>query len=1782
MNRSRLAPGLSNRARRRAALIAALTLPLSLMNAPAIAQGPAPLHAVAAETVAGTTDPTLEAAWDQAAKIGKPVEVPSRFTETMKVWANPDGKNMRAEMHTRPVQLKNQINGAWEPIDPRIVTRDGKLQAARVKTPLTFGARGAKHLVSAAEEHGEIGLGVTRALPEPKVSGNAVTYPDAVAPGADLVVLAQADGFISQVVFRQRPTGPVTVRLPLTLPAGTAFGKTPQGLPQLKDAKGAAEAAPVVLTATDAKVETAPEQGRTSSVKARVETTGKTSELVFTPDETFLADPAVTYPVTVAASSIWFGGGAPDDAWVSRNDPANNNAAAGYLRAGTTSTSADVARVYLKFNTSDPALQGATVNDADLRIWNYKSGGPNGQLCGENVGAGIRASRVTSAWTLTGSPFETLDWTNQPTSTAPETVNEAGYNYDADPGTWCAKDEELFYEVTAMTRAWIEQGATNHGIVLKAASETAAINWRQYYSSQFGGGEPYPGYRHPPALIIDYEPGQLVETGFVTDRTLPDDFTPSDVAAELADSAAPEVVDTTIERERAIARETQIGALNGITEPMEYAPDGIDPAEPDPGTPTPPPTPAAPAATNLRAEPVTVIDGAPVITSLTPKLLAQPFDAEDRPSQVDFELAHDPAHGAQGSGTIWSAQHDNVANGGQAQVEVPAGTLTDGWYVQARVRATAGGVVGGWSEWQNFLVDLSPTTPTPSEGLVASYGLNEGSGTSVADSSGNDNAGAGTGTAWVNGKYGKALSFDGSSSMVTVADAPSLRLTTGMTLSAWVNPVTVTGTPWKSVITKELNADGASYALYAANGDAVPSGWVQTDPATPWTAEGTSPLPVNAWSHLALTYDGTTLRLFVNGQQVGHTAMSGSLHDDGHPLRIGGNTVWREYFSGLIDEVRVYDRAQSAAEIQTDMTTPIGQAAPPDTQAPTAPGSLAATGGTGSAQLTWTASTDNVGVTGYRIHRATTPGFTPSDANQVGSVPATTFTDAGLAAGTYYYRVRATDAAGNLGPSSTEVSATVTVPPANPGLVAAYGMEEGTGTTVGDSSGQSNTGAATDTAWAPAGKHGKALSFDGASSWVTVPHAQSLRLTNALTLSAWVNPATAAGWRTVLMKENGSGASYGLYAAADGGPLGWLQNASGSKSVVGDDPLPLNQWSHLAVTYNGTIITLYLNGTQIDQTPMTGNLADSGGVLRLGGNDVWEDEFYSGLIDEVRVYNRVQTAAEIQADMNTPVGAASTSSAVQRRSAAAGPAGIAKLTVDDSRPVAGVTVASTLTPRLTTWLPARRDGEAKVDVEIARPPTKSGKTAKVTTDKLLIWSGQTTAKPGDSRVTLRVPKGRLQAGERVRWRARVTGTGDRGTWSGWQSLSIQERASDGHEPQASEARKPQVSAALDPYTPNPILNVNECIKYPASGYANEFLGEDHKPYGFVKNRFTWCKWGWGWRYAGPSQSVVTDKMRFRYTLIGQTFQGSRDIAIRLNIDGWQNVQGSYFATADATAKLRFGLNFKAPCQSKYNPAAIDPVFGHSQTHLWWKNNPEVWFWLTAPKPGASPTNPDFLGTCEISPWIQYETLPDPRVRGISRPWRQPLVAARDSNGKAIAYGVRCDTARKMKGTSGCVFSRVTPWLQFAKSDAAVWVSKGPQYRWLLESWEHFDTAEKRPHLTIPHHDGKSFPGFSKKRPLHRIVDDARIREQRQASTTMCRWGWPNPDDREGLSCDEYPFASTKEGALSGGPISVDMIPVADNTGFGLYVLGPWYEKERIIYDDEFYLKIVEQAPPRDF
>src|SRR5207244_13491338 len=143
------------------------------------------------------------------------------------------------------------------------------------------------------------------------------------------------------------------------------------------------------------------------------------------------------------------------------------------------------------------------------------------------------------------------------------------------------------------------------------------------------------------------------------------------------------------------------------------------------------------------------------------------------------------------------------------------------------------------------------------------------------------------------------------SSCVTVPDVSALHWTTGLTLEAWVLP-TAASTDWTAVLLKERTG-GLAYALYAADGAGQPpAGYINRN-GIDVKAATTSVLPLNAWSHLAVTYDGAALRFYVNGTQVGSKSQTGNIISSTGPLRIGGDSVWGEYFTGLIDEVRVYD-----------------------------------------------------------------------------------------------------------------------------------------------------------------------------------------------------------------------------------------------------------------------------------------------------------------------------------------------------------------------------------------------------------------------------------------------------------------------------------------------------------------------------------------------------------------------------------------------------------------------------------------------------------------------------------------------------------------------------------------------------------------------------------------------------------------------------------------------------------------------------------------------------------
>jgi len=543
--------------------------------------------------------------------------------------------------------------------------------------------------------------------------------------------------------------------------------------------------------------------------------------------------------------------------------------------------------------------------------------------------------------------------------------------------------------------------------------------------------------------------------------------------------------------------------------------------------------------------------------------------------------------------------------------------------------------------------------------LVAAYGFNEGSGTTTADLSGNGNTGTVSNTVWTTGaKYGGGLIFNGTNALVTIADAASLHLTTGMTLEAWVYPTTVDA-QWRDVIYKGND----NYWLEGTSSHgAVPAIGATFGTNDTGTFAPTA-LPVNTWTHLAATYDGATVTLYVNGTAVASAARTGNLATSINPLQIGGDSLGGQFFAGEIDEVRVYNGAVTAAQIQADMNTPLGGGSPtPDMTVTKSHSGSFAQGQTGA---TYTLSVGNVGTaasSGTVTVTDTLPasGLTATALSGTGwsctlSTLTCTRSDA-LAAGANYPALTLTvNVASNAPPSVTNTAVvsgggetntgndtasdpTTIVGSSGTQLAAAYSFNEGSGTTVTDLSGNGNTGTIANATWTTAGKYGNALSFNGTNSMVTIPDSVVLHLTTGMTLEAWVQPTLVnALWRDVIYKAADNYYLEGTSSHGGGLPDAGVTLVSAPENSFGTSPLATGTWTHLASTYDGATLSFYVNGVLVSSVPQTGSIITSTNPLQIGGDSL-NGQFFQGLIDEVRVYYVALTATQIQADMNTPLG----------------------------------------------------------------------------------------------------------------------------------------------------------------------------------------------------------------------------------------------------------------------------------------------------------------------------------------------------------------------------------------------------------------------------------------------------------------------------------------------------------------------------------------------------------------
>jgi hypothetical protein len=208
--------------------------------------------------------------------------------------------------------------------------------------------------------------------------------------------------------------------------------------------------------------------------------------------------------------------------------------------------------------------------------------------------------------------------------------------------------------------------------------------------------------------------------------------------------------------------------------------------------------------------------------------------------------------------------------------------------------------------------------PTAHASLVAYWRFDEANGTTAYDLSGNGNDGVIVGGAVYSSDvpppgpfpgHEWSLQLDGVDDGVIIPDSPTLQPTSGITIEAWIKPAPGA---WVVLGKQYSNGNANSFQIELRSGG--PLNFILSDTSQNQHMCTGPTLPSNVWQHIAASWDGATMRLYVDAQEVASVAYAGDVGYDAHPMLIGGDddgtgSLGCCLFSGLMDEVQIWDEA---------------------------------------------------------------------------------------------------------------------------------------------------------------------------------------------------------------------------------------------------------------------------------------------------------------------------------------------------------------------------------------------------------------------------------------------------------------------------------------------------------------------------------------------------------------------------------------------------------------------------------------------------------------------------------------------------------------------------------------------------------------------------------------------------------------------------------------------------------------------------------------------------------
>jgi hypothetical protein len=543
--------------------------------------------------------------------------------------------------------------------------------------------------------------------------------------------------------------------------------------------------------------------------------------------------------------------------------------------------------------------------------------------------------------------------------------------------------------------------------------------------------------------------------------------------------------------------------------------------------------------------------------------------------------------------------------------------------------------------------------------------------------SADDNAAHGT----TNFANNRSLGFvAGSNSYATMAEAPEV---TDISISVWAYSSSRT-TQYPRII------DMPAYEISFTDGSGIAP---QVNHAIAWTATTsgnakqvrtpTSSISDGAWYHIVATMTSAgTATVYINGALQALTepngAMTGTMSSNAGIGHIGNSPALNRPWNGYIDDLRIYNRVLTAADVTmlyNGGQRTVANGSQTLSAALTAASDLVIAGGTFDVSASNYAV--NVGGSFYNFGGTFTPrsgtvtlnGTSASNVIRSDRAPfynltinntgtwtlqdrltttgALTMSAAGtLAASSYSVHAGSLNkTAGTLsgtgkvtveGTGSTTLSVNSLSPelhvevPRETGLVGYWKLDEGYGTSFADLSGSGNTGTlSTAGRWVTSSLAG--TGFDnqaavnlGGDSYGTLGVTNIPSLSAAKSITCWVKITTTAGVQHMVSYDDTAGNSIGVGIRG-----GALQAWKGGGSVLATTSAPsLNTWVHVAYTWDGTTNKIYLDGG----TPGTSTTSPNSGTVTRGFIGTWDgiNELLWGQIDEVRSYNVALTAAQVK------------------------------------------------------------------------------------------------------------------------------------------------------------------------------------------------------------------------------------------------------------------------------------------------------------------------------------------------------------------------------------------------------------------------------------------------------------------------------------------------------------------------------------------------------------------------